>query len=49
MKSPMQNKHMYLEGYFPNSLQGQKEELIELDFTLLAAAGTAEHRRPGQH
>lgn len=38
MKSSTQNKHQYLEGYLPNSLQGQKEKLIKLFSILLAAA-----------
>lgn len=37
MKNSMQNKHMYLEGYLPNSLQGQKEKIIKLFSILLAA------------
>lgn len=31
--------NVYLEGYLPNSLQGQKEKLIKLFSILLAAAG----------
>lgn len=42
MKSSMQNKYMYLEGYLPNSLQGHKEKVIKL----YSAAGTAVHRYP---
>lgn len=49
MKSSMQNKHMYLEGYLPNSLQGQKEKIIKLSSILLAAAAGTQIERWEAH
>lgn len=49
MKSSMQNKHVYLEGYLPDLLQGQKEKIIKLSSILLAAAAGIQIERWEAH
>lgn len=45
----MQNKHVYLESYLPDSLQGQKEKIIKLSSILLAAAAGIQIERWEAH